>query len=67
VDVSDLIALVERHYQLNDCPYASVFPSQMRRLVAELGSLEARALTWEGIEAYKARRLFLLEDAEELG
>jgi len=57
MDVSDLIALVERHYRLNDCPYASVFPSQMRRLVAELGGLEARALTWEGIEAYKARRL----------
>ena len=57
VDVSDLIALVERHYQLNDYPYAKVFPSQMRRLVETLGSHPACALTATEIERYKSTRL----------
>lgn len=57
MSVSDLIALALRHYEFNGCPYARVFPSQMRRVLEELGSLPAGALTWKRIEDYKAGRL----------
>lgn len=54
--VRDLVDLAQHDYEVNQRPYAKVFPSQMRRLLEALGDLPA-ALTFQRLERYKADRI----------
>ena len=55
--VSDLIDLAQRDYEINQCPYARVFPSQAKNLLGELGSVPAASVSFEVVESYKLLRI----------
>ena len=55
--VRDLIWMVQREYEANQCPYAENFLSQVKFLCERLGDIEVAGLTFERIEAYKLERV----------
>ena len=55
--VFDLIQLAQREYEINQCPYARVFPSQAKNVLAHMGGLEAEEVTFDVVEGYKLLRI----------
>lgn len=55
--VRDIVELARRDLELNQRPYAAVFPSQTKRLLERLGDLEATELGFEDLEGYKLERI----------
>lgn len=55
--VRDLINLAQRDYEINQRPYALVFPHQVKRLVERIGGIDVSDLTFEVIESYKLERI----------
>lgn len=55
--VSDLIELAQREYEINQCPYARVFPSQAKKLLSEIGIIPAASVTFDVVESYKLLRI----------
>lgn len=55
--IDDLIELARRDYEVNQCPYASVFRSQVKHLSRHLGMVPIRDLDFQAIEDYKLLRI----------